>query len=65
MKKEYRIQTLESDNVYVVKTTYLGGTQLDGFASKQSALDFADQQLKTGIIQSVEVTHVIKLVREV
>lgn len=65
MKKEYRIHTVESDNVYMVQSTYEDATQLDSFASKQSALDHAEQQLKTGILKSIEVTHIIKLVREV
>lgn len=65
MKKEYKIQTSESDNVYIVKSTYKDDTQLDSFGSKQSALDYADQQLEAGALQSIEVMHVIKLVHGV
>jgi len=59
---EYFASVTESDNLYEVRSTYLvTEPQIDSFAYKQEALDFADDLVKIGKVTSVEITRVIRV----
>jgi len=62
---EYFASVTESDNLYVVRSTYpVAESQTDSFAYKQEALEFADDLVKIGKVTSVEVTRVIRVVHK-
>jgi hypothetical protein len=75
---EYSVLITKSDNLYVVRSTFpksevgdtgigrvdFAGTQYDSFASKQAALDYADELVEVGHVASVEVRHIIRIVHK-
>ena len=76
---KYIVPVTDSNNLYVVKSTFpksrVGDSGIgrvyfsdmphyDSFASKKSALDYADELVKVGNVKTVEVRHIIRIVHE-
>lgn len=71
---EYIVPVISYDNLHVVRSTFpkseevddTGFTepQYDSFASKESALEYADELVKVGKVETVEVRHIIRIVHK-
>lgn len=75
---KYIVPVTDSNNLYVVKSTfpksrvgdsgigrvYFTDPTYDSFASKQSALDFCNELVEVGNVESVEVRHIIRIVHK-
>jgi hypothetical protein len=63
---KYWAAITESDNLYVVRSTYPSAvSQTDSFAHKEEALDYAEDLVKIGKVTSVEVRRIMRVIRKI